>query len=343
MENIPYETVYNIAYNLNVDDILNFCRTDYSFSRLCRDWHFWYDLTKRDINFDLSYDLFVTTDKSPSNRYLQIKDLLSNPTDRFYRAVANNQVDDVLFLLNYVEPFNDERLDSAALLGGSVDLLKILVDEGYVNPEKIYYYYLTRAVGVHPENVEYILDDERFQLSYDTLSRIFISAVNNSNSGLVSRLILIVDPSYSNNLAIGNAAGIGNIEILNMLLRDRRVDPSDNDNRALYMATLHGRSEVVRILLAIEDVRNANLSDSFISAAKHGYLDIVDLFLTMTSIDPSIRNNLALKEAFYAQHFDIVHRLTLDPRFRAGKDDERLIKLSEEYLEYDQRKLDETL
>lgn len=43
--------------------------------------------------------------------------------------------------------------------------------------------------------------------------------------------------------------GIGQIEVVKMLLKDPRVDPADVDSCALWYAASYGHLEIVRLLL----------------------------------------------------------------------------------------------
>lgn len=41
LENLPYETILNIAQGLPVEKIIDLCRTSYKLSRICDDWYFY--------------------------------------------------------------------------------------------------------------------------------------------------------------------------------------------------------------------------------------------------------------------------------------------------------------
>jgi ankyrin repeat protein len=58
-----------------------------------------------------------------------------------------------------------------------------------------------------------------------------------------------VDPSKYCNSAIREACYSGHKEIVEMLLKDSRVDPTDNDNEAIQHASMNGHKEIVEMLL----------------------------------------------------------------------------------------------
>jgi hypothetical protein len=62
-----------------------------------------------------------------------------------------------------------------------------------------------------------------------------------------------VDPSASNDHAIGIASENGHLKVVNRLLEDPRVDPTSDNNYAMMWSTKHGHTDVANRLL--EDPR----------------------------------------------------------------------------------------
>jgi hypothetical protein len=58
------------------------------------------------------------------------------------------------------------------------------------------------------------------------------------------------DPSAQENWAVGWAASKGHVEVVKLLLQDKRVNPSDRNNNAVYLAAYFGRCDVLEVLLA---------------------------------------------------------------------------------------------
>ena len=57
------------------------------------------------------------------------------------------------------------------------------------------------------------------------------------------------DPSTDNNFAIRYSCDLGYIEVVKLLLQDKRVNPSDWDNWALKWSYTNGHMEILKILL----------------------------------------------------------------------------------------------
>ena len=62
-------------------------------------------------------------------------------------------------------------------------------------------------------------------------------------------ILTLKDPSIENNILIREASRDGNIDVVKLLLADKRVNPSANDNEAIQWAKYYGHTEVVKLLL----------------------------------------------------------------------------------------------
>jgi ribosomal protein L28 len=92
------------------------------------------------------------------------------------------------------------------------------------------------------------------------------------------------DPSVFKNKAIILASIYGRLEIVEKLLDDRRVDPSDNNNEAIKAACSEGYLEIVEQLYAHEKVKHSvNSIDLQKLAKKKGHKNIVDFFTKQKS------------------------------------------------------------
>ena len=119
-----------------------------------------------------------------------------------------------------------------------------------------------------------------------------------------------VDPSADNNCAIRSAAKNGHLDVVNRLLEDPRVDPSSNNNCAIRWAAKNGHLDVVNRLL--EDLRVDPSADNNFAiefAAKNGHLDVVNRLLEDPRVDPSADDNYAIGWAVENGHLDVVNRL----------------------------------
>jgi hypothetical protein len=87
-----------------------------------------------------------------------------------------------------------------------------------------------------------------------------------------------VDPGADDNYAISWAAEKGHLEVVKLLLEDKRVDPGDCDNYAIRWAAENGHLEVVKVLLKDKRV-DPGASDNYAIrwAAEKGHLEVVKL------------------------------------------------------------------
>jgi ankyrin repeat protein len=101
------------------------------------------------------------------------------------------------------------------------------------------------------------------------------------------------------NRVIQDACHHGNKELVELLLQDERVDPSDNFNLAIQISSMKGHKEIVELLL--QDAR-VDPSDSFNSAIAlammNGHEDVVELLkqdprVEPSNIDPTLATQIA--------------------------------------------------
>ena len=115
--------------------------------------------------------------------------------------------------------------------------------------------------------------DNKFNRFYD-----FETSIANNNMALFKKLYSDpeLNPALYNNVAIKIAAKHGCLEILKILLKDFRTDPSKVF--ALTEAANNGHLDVVRLLLKDRRVNPIKERNTHISkAAQNGHLDVVEL------------------------------------------------------------------
>jgi len=109
----------------------------------------------------------------------------------------------------------------------------------------------------------------------------------------------------------------GYLELLNILLKDRGVNPGEKLNTAIRYASAEGRLEVVKRLLQDERVNPGDFgNEAIITASTFGHLEIVEILLRDERVDPSDRNNRALVRALQGGKLKIVQRLLSDERVK---------------------------
>ncbi|UCG51380.1 MAG: ankyrin repeat domain-containing protein, partial [Candidatus Latescibacterota bacterium] len=115
----------------------------------------------------------------------------------------------------------------------------------------------------------------------------------------------------------------GQLEIVKLLLKGKRVDPSARDNEAILYAAQFGHTEIVELLLKDPRVDpSANRNAAIRRAAENGHVGIVELLLKDPRVDPSARDNEAIQRAAFSGHLEVVELLLKHPDVdpRAGDD-----------------------
>jgi hypothetical protein len=137
------------------------------------------------------------------------------------------------------------------------------------------------------------------------------------NKDVISILVkdLRINPSADNNNAIKWAIESGHTEIVKSLLNDPRVDPSAKDNDAIREASQNGHTEIVKLLL--NDLRvdpSACNNEAIREASEKGHTEIVKILLNDPRVDPSAQDNHAIREASANGRTEVVKLLLNDPR-----------------------------
>src|SRR3990167_9224825 len=93
-----------------------------------------------------------------------------------------------------------------------------------------------------------------------------------------------------------SASKNGRLDIVERLLEDQRVDPSDQNNISIIFASENGHLDVVERLLQDERVDPSSQDNqSIILASENGHLGVVERLLQDRRVDPSDQNNEALR------------------------------------------------
>jgi hypothetical protein len=152
--------------------------------------------------------------KSDKNPYIINVALIS--------AIEVGNIDTVKILLQKQLDINspDEIILSTAVNYGQTDILRILLKDGRLQPNKDKYHII--GVACHRGNseiVKLLLDDGR------------------------------ANPAYLSNIGIITAAEEGYTDIIKLLLSDPRVNPGDKDNEALIKSVINNHVDIVNLLI----------------------------------------------------------------------------------------------
>lgn len=120
-------------------------------------------------------------------------------------------------------------------------------------------------------------------------------------------------------------------EIVELLLKDGRVDPVAEDNNAIKFASENGHTETVKLLLQnsrVDPGARDNYAIRF--ASKNGHLEIVKLLLQDSRVNPGAQNNCAIRWASENGHLEVVRILLQDSRVDPGAHDNYAITWASE-------------
>lgn len=133
-------------------------------------------------------------------------------------------------------------------------------------------------------------------------------AIDSQNVGLIDITYesLMIDYDYDDSFLLRYAVKNNYYHIVKYYLD--YVDPSVKDNKALCTASAFGYYKIVQLLLNDERLNLMN-SDALIKAVKNGHVKIVQLLLSDLRIDPTWRNNLAIRLAVRYDHHEVVRLL----------------------------------
>ena len=197
---------------------------------------------------------------------LLLTDPRVNPADRgnvaFIRACENGRVEVVKLLLTNprVDPVvRDNIAFIKACENGRVEVVKLLLTDPRVNPaDRGNVAFIRACENGRVEVVKLLLTNPR------------VDPVCKEDSSHIPTSIILRHPELNekfefyfksdHNLAISKACENGHVEVIKVLLRDQRIDPTDDSNRALVCASLFGRYKVIELLLEDPRVLNSDLT-----------------------------------------------------------------------------------
>jgi hypothetical protein len=123
-----------------------------------------------------------------------------------------------------------------------------------------------------------------------------------------------VNPGDEQNKALQVACERGHIDVVNLLLSDSRVNPSDKENLAIQCASKKGHVEIVKLLLADSRVDPSDKNNEAIRFASQKGKEIVKLLLQDKRVDPSADDQMLLLRCLRLENVEMVRLLLTDPR-----------------------------
>jgi ankyrin repeat protein len=212
--------------------------------------------------------------------------------------------------------YHRQRCDSNELFilssaNGHLECVTLLHQQFKDTPTEILERSLSNAAkNNHVKIVKYLLLDPRVTKSANS---VLLVACRYSSVETVHFLLELpcTDPSVRDNLAFRLVCKeMKSIYLLRLLLKDKRVDPSCQDQFAIRFTSQHGASEFVAELLGDQRVDPSALyNESIRYASKAGHTKVVELLLKDSRVDPTAENNFAIRIASSFGFADLVQLL----------------------------------
>lgn len=231
-----------------------------------------------------------------------------------------------------VSPHADENFALiAAAENGHVKVVELLLKQPGVDPSA----HSNKALRVAANNffprvVKLLADHPRATPNND----VFCCVCQIGDVELVQSLLKDprVDPSHDESKAFREACKRGHTKVIQILLADPRVDPSAKNNEALVNAILTGKTQVIEILVTSPKVDPSVLHDMlFRNAWKKRWLPILKIIVNDPRCNAGVHTNFALKEAMYNRDWDIIRLLLKNPNVNPRVGNSQLIEISKKF------------
>ena len=107
-----------------------------------------------------------------------------------------------------------------------------------------------------------------------------------------------------------------NLELVNSLLQEGRIDPEDNRNEALRIAAKYGYVDIVKLLfkVGVKAIYSDNCAIRI--ASFYGNITLVEFLLKEPKVDPTDCVNESLSYAYKNGYIEIVELLWNDQRIK---------------------------
>lgn len=257
---------------------------------------------------------------------------------RLVDACQNNRTGHVKRFLNGRTSFTYSTIQHAiceTIRNSHLETLDILLGK-LIIPEKMFMHSLFYSIERNDTKMFTFLLGRFFQGTPHFMTQLLEEAAACGANEIFALILTIpkVDPSANNNRALFTAARFGHCNILQILLNDKRVDPSFWDSAAVCVAALNGHLPAVKLLSSHEKVQlNARDDEPLRSAVQNKYYDVAHFLLQQSIVNPSARHNEALKGACRRGDREMAHLLLRHPRVRGTEHIYRIPLVRNLYLE----------
>lgn len=189
------------------------------------------------------------------------------PSELLELAVKRNNPGPILYILLHRHPMtidaskNNNHLIRWAAIHGYTDIVQALLCHPCVWPDAVgvvksidnkFRHAPSSAIVLaarmgHLKIVQLLLSD--FRVESQSCHNALVIACASGQIDVVNLLLARVNPAAKNSLALRQACHYGHVEIVKLLLRDKRVNPAAAENLAYYYAYERGYYKIAELLL----------------------------------------------------------------------------------------------
>lgn len=186
------------------------------------------------------------------------------------------------------------------------------------------------------------------RLSYDTLLKVLMQekrikfpegwfdetackAIWNGQVKVMEALRKHSKLTLSTNELVSEAARVGSVEIVTLLIQDPQFNPKKDDSEALRLAAENGHSAIVEALLKHPHINPAAKHNEAIrTASARGHLDVVKTLLADSRVNPAAHSQFSIAIAAKNGHLKVVEALLQDSRIDPSDNNHEILCVAAE-------------
>ena len=249
-----------------------------------------------------------------------LKDLRVDPTDSTEGPVRHIRMGPLQLACNIrtQERWSDYRYDK-----GQLDVIKLLLDDPRIDPSVFDDAAMRCATETRNiEAIKLLLSCPKFNVCSDYNQNMLILSCKENDIDLLEMLMADkrFDPSYNNNKAIKEACSNGRGNVVKILLKDSRINPSDNENIALKLAVLKGYSGIVELLLGDHRINNVDFDTLIWMSISGNHIHVLYTLLSDPRIIPIKCDMKLIKHIISEKRTEIIALLLSSHKFNISSD-----------------------
>ena len=254
----------------------------------------YYKLTKiliKQIKIIYKYKLYISINCAITNNFDKILNLLLKYVLK--NKVIDITIIDILIKNNKVNSIKKYIITKNCILTNEhkIRLLKWSLRNNYMD----LFYKIIKIYNIDLNKCDYL----------------FIIAIRINNLKIMKILYnnIKIDKNILND-SFKLACIYGYSKIVEILLKNKDINPDIEDNKMLQLASKNGDLQIVKLLLNDKQI-DPNTNDNYplMIASEKGYLEIVKILIKDSRINIDYNNNYAIEQAALNGHFKIVELL----------------------------------